>query len=138
VGSGTWTASNIPLVTGSNIVTITGFDATDHEATQTTTVSMQQPATTSGSPIALAIASPASAVITTNAPAISVSGKASGGAGITQVTWQTSNGVTGVASGVSPWLATGIPLPVGTTTIVIRAYDAKGASAWVALVAVRP
>jgi hypothetical protein len=66
-----------------------------------------------------------------------VSGSASGGSGVTHVTWQTSNGVTGVASGTGPWVATGIPIPKGNTTVIVRAYDSKGASAWVALVAVR-
>jgi hypothetical protein len=67
-----------------------------------------------------------------------VSGTATGGAGITQITWQTSNGATGVATGVSSFVATGIPVLKGTTTIIIRAYDSKGASNWVAFVAVHP
>jgi hypothetical protein len=99
---------------------------------------MQQASSAPATPIAISISSPVSAVITVNAPTLSVSGTASGGAGITQVTWQTSNGATGVASGVNPWVATAIPLPVGSTTIVMHAYDAKGATAWGAMVAVRP
>ena len=90
-------------------------------------------------PIAVSIASPASVVSEpATASAISVSGTASGGAGITRVTWQASNGATGVATGVSSWVATGIPVLTGTTTIIMRAYDSKGATNWVALVAVHP
>jgi len=136
-GSDMWTACDIPLISGANVITITAFDATDHVSTQNVTITMQA-SSAPATPIAVSITSPVSAVISVNAPTISVSGNASGGAGITEVTWQTSNGATGVASGVNPWLATAIPLPVGSTTIVIHVYDAKGATAWVALVAVRP
>ena len=137
-GSSMWTACDIALIAGANVITITAFDAADHVSTQNVSIAMQQASSAPATPIAISISSPVSAVITVNAPTLSVSGTASGGAGITQVTWQTSNGATGVASGVNPWVATAIPLPVGSTTIVMHAYDAKGATAWGAMVAVRP
>jgi hypothetical protein len=89
-------------------------------------------------PVSVSIAAPASAVIAVADQTMSVSGTAAGGAGITRVTWQTSDGATGVATGASNWVATGIPVLTATTTIVIRACDSKGASNWVAVVAVRP
>ena len=135
-GSNLWTTSSIPLIVGANVITITAFDAADHVATQNVTVTLQAPAT-SATPIKLTIVSPPAAVVNVNAPTVSLSGTATGGAGITQVTWQTSNGLTGVASGISPWIATGIPVPVGTTTVIMHAYDSKGAMAWAAMVAVR-
>jgi len=135
--SGAWTAANIPLVTGANAVTVTAFDSADETSTRSATITMQQAPAAAPSPLTIAIASPASAVVTVTTPTISVSGSASGGSGVTHVTWQTSNGVTGVASGTGPWVATGIPIPKGNTTVIVRAYDSKGASAWVALVAVR-
>jgi Matrixin len=137
-GSSMWTAGNISLAPGANVITITAFDAADHVSTHNVTITMQQPSATASTPIKVTVASPASPVITVNAPQISISGNATGGSGITRVTWQTSNGITGVATGVNPWVASAIPLPVGTTTIVINAYDAKGATAWATTVAVRP
>lgn len=137
-GSDMWTACDIPLVTGSNTLTVTAHDAGDRLSTQSLTISMQQAAAAPVTPIAISITSPASAVVTVTSSTISVDGTASGGAGITQVTWQTSNGATGVASGTSHWVATGIPVLEGTTTIIMRAWDAKGATAWVAEVAVHP
>jgi hypothetical protein len=89
-------------------------------------------------PVTLSIDSPVSPVVSVSASTLSVSGKASGGAGITEVTWQTSNGATGTACGTGTWVASGIPIPEGNTTIVVRAYDSKGSTAWVAAVAVRP
>src|SRR5450432_1469004 len=93
---------------------------------------------TTASPITVSITSPTSAVVTAIGPTISVSGTATGGARVTRVVWQTSNGTEGVASGADCWIASGIPVPEGTTTIVLRAYDSTGASAWVAQVVVRP
>jgi hypothetical protein len=65
-----------------------------------------------------------------------VSGTAGGAAALTQVTWSTSNGDAGAASGTTSWTAS-VPLLVGDTVIVIRAYDAVGNSAWRSLTAVR-
>lgn len=134
----TWTACDIPLVSGTNTITVTAFDANERLSTRSASISMQQAASSPALPVSISIASPASAVITVNTPTINVSGTASGGAGITQVVWQTSNGATGIATGVFPWFATGIPVLHGTTTVILRAFDAKGASAWVAEVAVKP
>lgn len=137
-GSDMWLACHITLVAGSNIITVTAFDTGGRVATQSATITVQQVATAPATPIAVSITSPVSAVVTVKTSAISVSGTASGGAGITSVTWQTSNGATGTAIGTGAWTTAGIPLPQGNTTIVLRAYDSKGSSAWVAQVAVRP
>jgi hypothetical protein len=134
-----WTASAVPLVNGSNTVTVTAFDADRQTASQTTGITLVPPPATGGSggPVTVAITSPASMVVTANAATISLAGTASGGAGVTRVTWQTSGGATGAATGVGHWLASAIPLLTGTNTIIIRAYDANGANGWAALVAVR-
>jgi hypothetical protein len=136
--SGTWSTTNIPLVTGANTLSVTAFDCEDQVTTRTTKVTLQQPAGTTVTPITLSISSPATAVMTVKSSTISISGTASGGAGVTQIAWQTSNGATGTASGTTTWVASGIPVPEGNTTVMVRAYDSKGANAWVALVAVRP
>lgn len=134
-----WTAGGISLVSGSNTVTVTAFDATRETASQTASITLLPPPATGGGsgPVTVAITSPASVVVTVNAATVSLAGTASGGAGVTSVTWQTSSGATGAATGVGPWLASAIPLLTGTNTIIIRAYDAKGTSGWAALVAVR-
>ncbi len=137
--SNAWTTTNIPLVTGANTLTLLAYDSADQVSTHTAVVTLQPVASAAAtSPVTLSITSPVSAVVTVTASTLSVSGKASGGAGVTEVTWQTSNGATGTACGTGTWVATGIPLPEGNTTVILRAYDSRGASAWVALVAVRP
>ncbi len=137
--SGGWsTPVNIPLVAGLNVFTVTAFDAADQLTTRTASVTLLVPQPTVAGPITLSISSPASPVATVKTATMTVTGKASGGAGVAQVVWQTSNGATGTACGTGTWVASGIPLPQGTTTIILRAYDSKGASVWVAQVAVRP
>lgn len=78
---------------------------------------------------------PAAAVMTTAKSTISLTGKASALAGVAKVTWQTSNGEKGTACGTNAWAAT-IPVAPGATSIIIKAWDAAGSSAWVELVAV--
>lgn len=136
--TGAWTASGIPLVTGANTLTLTAFNSADQSATQAVNVTLLAPSPVAASPLSIAIVSPVTAVTTVTAATLCVSGKASGGAGVTAVTWLTSNGATGTASGTDTWVAAGIPIPEGNTTIIVRAYDSTGASNWVATVVVRP
>jgi len=88
-------------------------------------------------PVSVSIDSKISPVVSVTGSTMSINGTAFAGTGVTRVTRQTSNGATGTARGTGAWEATGIPIAEGNTTIVLRAYDSKGSSAWVALVAVR-
>ncbi len=109
--SGAWTSNDIPLVTGANTVTVLAYDAADQVTTKTATVTLQQPGAAVVSPITISTASPVSPVVTVKTSTITITGKASGGAGVTSVTWQTSNGATGTACGTDTWVAAGIPVP---------------------------
>jgi hypothetical protein len=134
-----WTAGAISLANGSNTVSVTAFDAAHQTASQTASITLlPPPAAGAGSgPVTVAITSPVLAVVTVDGTAISLTGTASGGAGITRVTWETCDGTTGTAIGVGHWVAPGIPLLEGSNTIIVRAYDAGGAGGWAALIAVR-
>jgi hypothetical protein len=68
---------------------------------------------------------------------ISLAGTAASGNGIAQITWQTSNGATGTATGATHWTASSVPLLTGTNMIVVRAWDAAGGTAWASVVVVR-
>jgi hypothetical protein len=94
------------------------------------------PGTGSGTPPGLLITVPGTTIVSTTSAWLTVSGTAGGAAALTQVTWSTSNGDAGAASGTTSWTAS-VPLLVGDTVIVIRAYDAVGNSAWRSLTAVR-
>jgi hypothetical protein len=134
----TWTASGVALATGSNTVTVTALDSAHQSATRTAIITRAQSAPVAGSaPVSVTISSPASSVTTTNSTTLSLAGKASSGAGIAQIIWQTAAGASGTATGTGPWLVTGIPLYIGTNTIIVRAYDTKGAAAWATAVVIR-
>jgi hypothetical protein len=134
-----WNTGAVSLVNGSNTITVTAFDSQQKSASQSASTTMQQTPTpvVGAAPMSVRISSPASAVATVSAATLNLAGVASGGTGITRVTWQTAAGATGTASGTDRWLAQGIPLLVGTNTVLVRAWDARGSSAWTALVAVR-
>ncbi len=119
--SGTWSATGVTLVTGVNNITVTAYDSANHTASQTEGVAVT-PAPSSGvtGPVSILITSPSATVTTENAATVSVGGTSAGGNGITQITWQTSTGASGTAVGTSQWLASNIPLLVGTSTIIVR------------------
>ncbi len=76
-------------------------------------------------------------MVTQTGTTVSISGTASGGTGVTKITWQTTGGATGTATGVGPWVASNIPLLVGSNTIIVKAFDAGADSAWASIVVVR-
>jgi hypothetical protein len=135
---GIWTVPVVAIVPGANTFTVTAVDSVDQTATAAATITRLQAAPVTGSaPISVSITSPTATVSSSTSATIAMAGKAAGGAGVTQVVWSTTAGATGTAIGVGPWVASGIPLLTGTNTIVIRAIDSKGASAWAAAVVVR-
>jgi len=87
-------------------------------------------------PPALRIVSPGSTIVSTTSSSIVVSGTAGDNVGVASVTWSTSTGSSGQASGAANWAAQ-IPLLVGTNVVTVRAWDAAGNSAWRALTVVR-
>jgi hypothetical protein len=79
-------------------------------------------------PLLLTIQSPAQASSTT-ASSISVSGATSGGAGAAEITWDTTSGQSGVATGSANWNIPAVPLSVGGNLITITATDTANDSA---------
>jgi len=135
--SGNWTATVIGLLPGVNTITVTAYDAAKVSGSVSASVNRTAVAsTTAAAPVSIRITAPANAVSSSKSATLSVAGSATGGTGVTQVTWQTSNGKTGTATGTNQWVAN-IPLLTGTNTIVMRAYDGNGASGWASLVVVR-
>jgi len=136
--NGAWTATGVTVVAGVNTVTVTVFDSANKTASASATVTRQQASpTTSSTPMSIHITSPSSAVVTKTGATVSLSGTASGGTGVTSVTWQTTGGASGTATGVGPWVASNIPLLVGTNTIMVKAFDEGTDTAWASIVVVR-
>jgi len=149
--SSNWTISAIPLNAGANIITITARDSLQNQVTQTVTVtdasvpapnppappSQPSPGSPDTTPPSLTIVSPASSTFSTSASSIVVSGTASDNVGVANVTWNSSTGGSGTATGTTNWSTPSIPIYIGTTTIVIQASDTAGNTSWRSLVVTR-
>ena len=127
-GSPTWTAS-IPLAMGANTVTMTAADSQGATASAVVTVTREAaPATPSVTIID--IAQPASSgTYNTGASAVTISGMAADSSGIDHISWTSSRGGSGLATGTTSWTAGPISLSPGQNSITATAYGAGGGSA---------
>ena len=124
-GTANWTASGIALTVGLNTITVTARDAAGNLGTDTLAVTYSLPPDTTLPTIT--ISSPtANPTTSTSANSITLGGSASDDVGVTQVTWVSSIGVSGTASGTTAWTVTGIPLINGSQTLTVTARDAAG------------
>jgi len=128
-----WTIGSIPLSTGDNVLTITAVDLKQNQVTRSVTVTRQQPAAPQGpdsTPPSLSIVSPSTNSFSTSASSIVVGGTAHDNVKVASVTWSSSTGESGTASGTDNWVTPAVRLYVGTTTITIQASDAAGNTSW--------
>jgi hypothetical protein len=122
-GGGTGTGTGSGGGSGSGSGTGSGGSGTGTKTTDTT-------------PPSLTILSPASTMVSVSSSSIAISGTASDNVAVASVTWSTSNGDSGAATGTTSWSAV-VPLLTGTNVVTVRAYDAAGNSAWRAVTVVR-
>ena len=66
---------------------------------------------------------------TATSATLAVSGIAGDNVGVTQVSWSTSGGASGVAAGTTAWSIAAVPLAAGTTVITVTARDAANNTA---------
>jgi len=129
-GSFNWTIPSIALVTGDNAITITAVDGRQNQVTRSLTITRQEQAGPDSTPPSLSIVSPSISSFSTSAASVVVSGTAHDNVKVASVTWSSSTGGTGIASGTDNWTTPPITLYVGTTTITVRASDAAGNTSW--------
>lgn len=144
-GSANWSIGSIPLSIGDNAIAITARDSQQNQVTRTVTVTRQQPnqppkpppTGPDTTPPSLAIFSPSPTSVSTSSNSLIVSGTAHDNVGVATVTWASSTGASGTATGTDNWTTPPIALYVGTTTITIRASDAAGNTSWRSLMVTR-
>lgn len=138
VVGGNWSIPNVALAMGSNTITVTAASGTAQVSRAVTIVRQQSsnaaPADTTA-PM-LVITSPNRTSVTAASSSISIQGSASDNVGVVRVTWSTSTGAAGDATGTATWSAN-VPLIPGNNTVLIRAYDAAGNYAWRTMVVTR-
>jgi hypothetical protein len=145
--SSPWGIAAVPLSIGLNVINIQASDSQQNRVSQNLIVTRQQalpvnppPTPAPGpdtTPPSLTVLSPASSNIFTSASSLVVSGTASDNVGVAKITWSSSTGESGTATGTNQWATPPVPLYIGTTTVIIRAYDAAGNSSWRSLVVTR-
>lgn len=139
-GSPVWVVSAMPLIVGANIITITATDGAGNRAVRTfvvTRIVAAPPrAPLKSPPPSLTIQSPGSTNVGTSAATVAVSGTASSIVGLASITWTSSLG-SGQAMGLASWNTGPIALMTGTNTIVVRAIDVAGNTAWRSLMVTR-
>ena len=124
-GTANWSASGIVLTAGLNTITVTAVDAAGNVGTDTLAVTYSLPVDTTKPTIT--ITSPTTNTTTsTSANTITLGGTATDNVGVTQVTWSSSIGVSGTATGTTTWSATAIPLINGSQVLTVTARDAAG------------
>lgn len=136
-GSANWSIASVALHDGANRITITAVDAAKQTASVTIAVNRQQTVISDRTPPSLSINSPASSISSSQSATITVRGTAADNVGVTSVTWSTSTGGSGVATGTTNWTAADIPLRAGSNTVTIRAFDAARNSSWRTVMIVR-
>src|SRR5262249_58209041 len=76
------------------------------------------------------ITSPTSAsTYSTSSTVLTLGGTAADNVGVTQVTWATSRGASGTATGTTNRTASGIPIQLGPNVLTVTAQDAAGNAA---------
>ena len=137
-GSQAWSIPVVPLNTGTNRITVTATDDAQSKAAQTVSIERQSiPAPPSVPPPSVptvSITSPANSGTYTSAVAmVTLSGSASAQAGIALITWTSSRGPSGTATGTVAWTTGPIALDSGAATITVTAYSLNGTLASQAL-----
>jgi hypothetical protein len=117
----------VPLQLGSNAITIRVTDAQNATLSRTVTATLMA-VTDTVMPL-VKIASPAATSVLTYAANIKLTGTASDNIGVVSVTWSTSTGKSGTATGTTNWTAD-VALFIGTNSIVVRARDLAGNTSW--------
>lgn len=119
-GTTSWTSSSIPLSAGRTVITVTA------DAVATTVQAVLTVIRDSAAPTVRITNPTTSATYITNGSTINIGGTASDDSGITQITWTTNHGGTGVCTGTTAWTANDIALTFGSNIIAVTATDIAG------------
>jgi hypothetical protein len=126
VGTTSWNANSIPLVSGSNTITVTASDAANNQQSVSLTVTYTPTPTDTMAP-SVSISTPTtSANYSTTTGSLALSGNAGDNVHVKKVSWARNGGGSGDATGTTIWSTPTIPLTVGSNVITITAEDDAG------------
>ncbi len=130
----TWTVASVALVVGANSITVTATNS-GKSISQSVSVTRQAAATVTPTGVkdtiapTITISAPSSTTVNTTLATYTVSGSSSDNVSVASVTWVTSTGNSGTATGTSAWSAQ-IPLLKGFNQVTLRATDTSGNYSW--------
>jgi hypothetical protein len=126
-GTTSWSIKGISLSAGQNTITVTAKDATGNQGTAVISVNYTALSSADTQPPQVAITSPTTdGSYTISSSRVSLAGTASDNVGVTQVTWSSTGGGSGTATGTTSWSIRRIRLSSGENTITVTAKDDAG------------
>ncbi len=123
-GATSWSIPSVSLSVGLNNITVTAEDAAGNKGSATLSVMYTIPDTVA--PVVTITAPTSADAFTSENSQISLSGTASDDRGLQQITWTSSTGNSGTASGTDNWSISGINLASGVQILTITATDGAG------------
>jgi hypothetical protein len=131
-GQTSWHIPSVSLQPGTNVVSVTARDALGGSATAAVTVLYESDTIAP----AVSITNLKGQKHNTTGTSVLLAGVAVDNVAVTEVTWTSDRGGSGVAEGTSVWSAV-VPLEEGDNTIVVTARDAAGNTAQARIVVER-
>src|SRR5262245_36118348 len=127
VGTTSWSANSIPLVSGANTITVTAFDTAGNTQTASLTVNYTPAPPTDTTVPSVAISAPTSnTTYSTTTASLALSGTAQDNVHVKKVSWASNKAGAGDATGTTTWSTPTIPLVAGSNVITITAEDDAG------------
>ncbi len=123
-GTTAWGVSGLPLAEGLNTITVEALDASENPGAATLKVVYTPPDTT---PPSVSITVPAGGYVS-ETDKVDIGGIAMDDVAVASVSWSSSSGEKGSASGNETWSVSGIPLSEGENTVTVEAVDSSGNS----------
>ena len=126
-GTASWSIGTVQLAEGETTFTVTATDTAGNQGQDVITVSYTAVDTTA--PTVVILSPTSDDAYTSDKAAINLSGSASDNMSISQVTWRSSTGQSGTATGTNSWSIANLALSEGDTTITVTAVDTAGNTA---------
>jgi hypothetical protein len=123
-GTTNWSIPSVSLSEGLNTIAVTAEDDAGNKGSATLRVMYTKPDTVA--PVVTITAPTSADSFTSESSQINLAGTADDDRDIQEITWSSSTGTSGTASGTDSWTISGINLAEGLQTITVTATDSAG------------
>ena len=123
-GTANWSIPHVTVSEGLNTVVVTAVDASGNTGSASLDIKYTPPDTML--PVVTITTPTRDDLFNTASSSISLAGTAGDDGGLSQITWHSSNGASGIATGTNEWSIDDINLAIGHNIITITATDLAG------------